>query len=148
MRCYVSPQAQMFNYFSPEQRVPAQHPLRLIKAYTDSAFKQIRQVLDGIYSQIGRPSIPPMRLLKAQLLIALYSGVPHIGQQSGRWNYQHQARYARRHQLAAAVYAYLDGASAAMDAILRPKLSGTGRIHPVLPPFRQIRSLAARIWRG
>jgi len=63
----------MFSYFSPEQRVPANHPLRSIKAYTDSALKQIRPVLDGLYSQIGRPSIPPERLLKAQLLIALYS---------------------------------------------------------------------------
>ena len=63
----------MFSYFSPEQRVPAKHPLRSIKAYTDSALKQIRPVLDGLYSQIGRPSIPPERLLKAQLLIALYS---------------------------------------------------------------------------
>jgi hypothetical protein len=63
----------MFSYFSPEQRVPAKHPLRSIKAYTDSALKQIRPVLDGLYSEIGRPSIPPERLLKAQLLIALYS---------------------------------------------------------------------------
>jgi hypothetical protein len=45
--------------------VPARHPLRSIKAYTDSALKQIRPVLDGIYSQIGRPSIPPEGLLKA-----------------------------------------------------------------------------------
>jgi hypothetical protein len=67
MRGHVNPQAHMFSYFSPEERVPAKHPLRSIKAYTDSALKQIRPVLDGIYSQIGRPSIPPERLLKAQL---------------------------------------------------------------------------------
>src|ERR1700722_3653531 len=73
MRGHVDPQAHMFSYFSPEQRVPAKHPLRSIKAYTDSSLKQIRPVLDGIYSTIGRPSIPPERLLKAQLLIALYS---------------------------------------------------------------------------
>jgi transposase len=63
----------MFSYFSPEERVPAGHPLRSIKAYTESALKQIRPLLDGLYSEIGRPSIPPERLLKAQLLIALYS---------------------------------------------------------------------------
>jgi len=73
MRGHVNPQAHMFSYLSPEKRVPAKHPLRSIKAYADSALKQIRPVLDGIYSQIGRPSIPPERLLKAQLLIALYS---------------------------------------------------------------------------
>ena len=73
MRGHVYPQAHMFSYFSPEERVPAKHPLRSIKAYTDAALAQIRPLLDGIYSEIGRPSIPPERLLKAQLLIALYS---------------------------------------------------------------------------
>ena len=73
MRGHVNPQAHMFSYFSPEERVPAKHPLRSIKEYTDAALKQIRPSLDRIYSQIGRPSIPPERLLKAQLLIALYS---------------------------------------------------------------------------
>jgi transposase len=73
MRGHVDPQSHMFSYFSPEERVPAGHPLRSIKAYTESALKQIRPLLDGLYSEIGRPSIPPERLLKAQLLIALYS---------------------------------------------------------------------------
>lgn len=73
MRGHVNPQAHMFSYFSPEERVPPKHPLRSIKAYTDAALAQIRPLLDGIYSEIGRPSIPPERLLKAQLLIALYS---------------------------------------------------------------------------
>jgi transposase len=73
MRGHVDPQSHLFSYFSPEERVPPSHPLRSIKAYTDSALKQIRPLLDGLYSEIGRPSIPPERLLKAQLLIALYS---------------------------------------------------------------------------
>src|SRR5882757_5200132 len=73
MRGHVDPQSHMFSYFSPEQRVAPKHPLRSIKAYTDAALKQIRPLLDGIYSHIGRPSIPTERLLKAQLLIALYS---------------------------------------------------------------------------
>jgi hypothetical protein len=42
----------MFSYFSPEQRVPAKHPLRSIKAYTDSALKQIRPVLDGFTAKL------------------------------------------------------------------------------------------------
>lgn len=63
----------MFSYFSPEQRVPANHPLRSIKAYTDSAVRQIRPLLDGLYNAIARPSIPAEHLLRAQLLIALYS---------------------------------------------------------------------------
>ena len=73
MRGQVSPQSHMFSYFSPEERAPVKHPLGLIKAYTDAALSRIRPLLDGIYSEIGRPSIPPERLLKAQLLIALYT---------------------------------------------------------------------------
>lgn len=73
MRGHVNPQSHLFSYFSPEARVPPKHPLRSIKAYTDAALAQIRPLLDSIYSEIGRPSIPPERLLKAQLLIALYS---------------------------------------------------------------------------
>ena len=73
MRGHVNPQAHMFSCFSPEQCVRANHLLRSIKAYTDSALKQMPPVLDGIYSQIGRSPIPPERLLKAQMLIALYS---------------------------------------------------------------------------
>lgn len=73
MRGQVNPQSHLFSYFSPEERVPATHPLRSIKAYTELALKQIRPLLNGLYSEIGRPSIPPERLLKAQLLIALYS---------------------------------------------------------------------------
>ncbi|NJK42602.1 MAG: IS5 family transposase [Aquincola sp.] len=73
MRGHVDPQSHLFSYFSPEARVPAGHPLRSIKAYTESALEQIRPLLDRLYSEIGRPSIPPERLLKAQLLIALYS---------------------------------------------------------------------------
>ncbi len=54
MRGHVDPQSHIFSYFSPEQRVPANHPLRSIKAYTDSTLKQIRLRLDGNYSEIGR----------------------------------------------------------------------------------------------
>jgi transposase len=73
VRGKVDPQSGLFSYLSPEQRVPADHPLRSIKAYADAALKEIRPLLDSLYSEVGRPSIPPERLLKAQLLIALYS---------------------------------------------------------------------------
>lgn len=73
MRGQVDPQSHLCSYFSPEERVPARHPLRAIKAYTERALAEIQPLLEGIYSEIGRPSIPPERLLKAQLLIALYS---------------------------------------------------------------------------
>lgn len=73
MRGELDPQGQMFSYFSPESRVPPDHPLRSIKAHTDRVLKELSGELDALYSQTGRPSIPPERLLKGQLLIALYS---------------------------------------------------------------------------
>jgi transposase len=63
----------MFSYVSPERRVPAAHPLRRIKADADAALRAISEELDGVYGSTGRPSIAPERLLKGQLLIALYS---------------------------------------------------------------------------
>src|SRR6516164_9932690 len=73
MRGQVDPQAEMFSYFSPESRVPGDHPLRSIKAHTDRVLEQLSGELDALYAETGRPSIPPERLLKGQLLIALYS---------------------------------------------------------------------------
>jgi transposase len=73
MRGHVDPQASMFSYFSPESRVPEQHPLRPIKAQADAVLRSMSAEFDRVYAEIGRPSIPPERLLKASLLIALYS---------------------------------------------------------------------------
>ena len=66
-------QGQMFTYLSPEQRVPADHPLRPIKQGADQVLKDLSPTFRAMYSTVGRPSIPPERLLKAQVLIALYS---------------------------------------------------------------------------
>jgi transposase len=63
----------MFCYFSPAARVPPDHPLRAIKAQADAVLASMSAEFDQIYAEIGRPSIPPERLLKASLLIALYS---------------------------------------------------------------------------
>jgi len=73
MRGQVDPQSQMFSYFSPESRVPAEHPLRSIKTHTDRVLQELSGPLEALYSTTGRPSIPPEQLLKAQLLMALYS---------------------------------------------------------------------------
>ena len=53
--------------------MPATHPLRPIKAMADAVLKELSPTLDAMYSAEGRPSIPPERLLKSQLLIALFS---------------------------------------------------------------------------
>src|SRR5258706_4452575 len=66
-------QAAMFSYISPEQRVPADHPLRPIRQMTDEIFKQRSPRLDVVYESLGRPSIAPEKLLRALLLQVLYS---------------------------------------------------------------------------
>jgi transposase len=58
---------------SIDQRIPAEHPIRRIKALADVALGELGEVFEAMYSEIGRPSVPPERLLKAQLLIALFS---------------------------------------------------------------------------
>ena len=73
MRGRVDPQESMFSYFSPESRVPEGHPLRQIKQHADAVLGSMNAEFDRLYAEIGRPSIPPERLLKASLLIALYS---------------------------------------------------------------------------
>src|SRR5882724_7205393 len=58
MRGELDPQGKMFSYFSPESRVPMDHPLRGIKAHTDQALKELTGELDGLYSSTGRPLDP------------------------------------------------------------------------------------------
>lgn len=63
----------MFSYVSPEQRVPHDHPLRAIRAQVDAILTEMSREFDTLYSDVGRPSIPPERLLRAQLLQIFYS---------------------------------------------------------------------------
>jgi transposase len=58
---------------SPEGRVRPDHPLRGIKRLADEALAELHGVFDAMYSESGRPSIPPERLLKSMLLMALYT---------------------------------------------------------------------------
>jgi transposase len=63
----------LFSYVSPEQRVPADHPLRPIRQMTDAALARLSERFEAMYSELGRPSIPPEQLLRALLLQALYT---------------------------------------------------------------------------
>src|SRR5215203_4168896 len=63
----------MFSYVSAEQRVPADHPLRAIRALVDGVLRDMSREFDGLYARVGRPSIPPERLLRAQLLQIFYT---------------------------------------------------------------------------
>jgi transposase len=63
----------MFSYVSPEQRVPAEHPLRPLRAMVDDILKEMSPRFAKLYADRGRPSIPPERLLRALLLQILYT---------------------------------------------------------------------------
>jgi transposase len=63
----------LFSYLSPEQRVPADHPLRPIRQMTDAALDRLSSRFALLYAQTGRPSVPPEHLLRALLLQVLYS---------------------------------------------------------------------------
>ena len=66
-------QGHVFSYFSPEQRVRQDHPLRPIRAMVEQILKQLSRQFDQMYAKVGRPSIPPEQLLRALLLQMLYS---------------------------------------------------------------------------
>jgi transposase len=73
MRGRRNPQASMLAFVDLEERVPPHHPLRTIKRFADRALAELSPTFDAMYGSGGRPSIPPERLLKASLLISLYS---------------------------------------------------------------------------
>jgi transposase len=63
----------MFSYVSPEQRVPKDHPLRPIREMVGAALAELSPRFDEMYSRVGRPSIPPEKLLRALLLQVFYT---------------------------------------------------------------------------
>jgi transposase len=73
MRGTDQQQNHVFSYLSPEARVPKDHPLRVIRTMVDQVLAQLSRRFDGMYASVGRPSIPPEKLLRAQLLQMLYT---------------------------------------------------------------------------
>ena len=65
--------AHLFSYVSAESRVPADHPLRGVRLLVDGLLQQMSPDFDRLYARVGRPSIPPERLLRAQLLQLFYT---------------------------------------------------------------------------
>ena len=63
----------LFSYVDVEARIPAQHPLRAMRRLTNAALSELDARISALYEGIGRPSIPPERLLRASLLQLLYS---------------------------------------------------------------------------
>src|SRR6266571_413079 len=73
MRGDDNQQEGIFSYFSPEKRVPADHPLRPIRKLVDEILKEMSPQFAKLYSDVGRPSIAPERLLRSLLLQIFYS---------------------------------------------------------------------------
>jgi transposase len=73
MRGEDTQQGAIFSYLSPEQRVPADHPLRPIREMTDRILARLSPRFEAMYSDTGRPSIAPEKLLRALLLQVLYT---------------------------------------------------------------------------
>ena len=63
----------MFSYLTLQQRIPVDHPARQIRALVDRALTRLDAEFEKLYSTTGRPSVAPERLLRATLLMVLYS---------------------------------------------------------------------------
>ena len=73
MRGRADEQTPLFHIFNVEERIRQDHPLRDIRCRTDRILRVLAPQFAEAYSHTGRPSVPPERLLKAMLLMALYS---------------------------------------------------------------------------
>jgi transposase len=73
MRGKIESQQELVTIIALESFVPQEHPLRPIKKQLDQVLKLLSPTFDRMYDEDGRPSIPPERLLKARVLIALYT---------------------------------------------------------------------------
>ena len=73
MRGLEKPLPPSFFFFDPDQRIPADHPLREIKNLIDPILENMSGFFDTLYAEIGRPSIPPEQLLRALVLQALHT---------------------------------------------------------------------------
>src|SRR5713101_10218237 len=73
MRGDAEQQTEMLLALTPDQLVPADHPIRRIKPVVERVLARLSPRFSAMYAERGRPSIPPEHLLKASLLIALYS---------------------------------------------------------------------------
>ena len=78
MRGEDAKQETMFSYVSPERRVPADHPLRPVREMVDGVLKEMSPRFARLYSQVGRPSIAPERLLRALLMASKIPGTQPV----------------------------------------------------------------------
>jgi len=63
----------LFSYVDLEERIPPRHPLRKIRQVVNNALASLDAEFEALYTDFGRPSIPPERLIRASLLQILFS---------------------------------------------------------------------------
>jgi transposase len=73
MRGSPDPQLSMLTTLSTEDLIPADHPIRRIRAVVDAVLAELDDTFDGMYAAGGRRSVPPEILLKSTVLMAMYS---------------------------------------------------------------------------
>src|SRR5690625_1338517 len=73
MRGKATKQTDLLTLINLEDRIPAKHPIRRIKAMVDEILSGMNDCFDEMYERLGRASVPPERLLKSKVLMALYS---------------------------------------------------------------------------
>jgi len=73
MRGHSDPQSSLFSYVDLESRIPKHHPIRTVRQIIDKALCELEPEFDAMYSQAGRPSIPPEMLIRATLLQILFT---------------------------------------------------------------------------
>ena len=73
MRGAPDPQLAMLTTLSPGDLIPADHPIRRIRKVVDVVLGELDGEFDSMYASRGRPSVPPEQLLKATVLMAMYS---------------------------------------------------------------------------
>src|SRR6266446_3374060 len=101
MRGRFRDQGGLFSYIRPEERIPADHPLREIRKFVREVLKELSHSFGKLYSQEGRPSIPPEQLLSA-LLLQVFYGLRSKRQLMEQLNYNLLFRNAgQRHRRAA-----------------------------------------------
>lgn len=73
MRGTENNQENFFSYISQEQRIPENHPMRMVRVMVDRVLAELSPRFDALYAELGRPSIPPEQLLRALVVQVLYT---------------------------------------------------------------------------
>ncbi len=89
MRGEPNRQETMLSLWTPKQCMPADHPLRKIKALADRELKRLSRVFDEMYSDTGRPSVPPERVLAHEVGKLFFDNVVKSAQGGGLVNADH-----------------------------------------------------------